>query len=407
MMTDLLVQNIREKYKLLSGSLNERSRRHWAAAEALSIGRGGVIVVVKATEISINTVRTGIHELKGKKEIFRPDQIRRSGGGRKSLITKDVTLGADLKKMMESVTRGDPESSLLWTSRGTEQLAVALRDKGHQISADTVGRLLKAQEYSLQSNRKRYEGKQHPDRDGQFKYIQDIVLEFQGEYQPVISVDTKKKELIGNFKNVGKEWRPKGEPIEVNAYDFIDKELGKAIPHGVYDIAHNEGWVSVGIDHDTAEFAVASIRKWWKMMGSRRYPKAQKLLITADSGGSNARRSRLWKVELQKLADSLNLIIQVCHFPPGTSKWNKIEHRMFSFITKNWRGKPLLDRATVINLIASTKTIAGLRINAVLDTGKYPTGKKISDQQMAELHLKPDEFHGEWNYSLLPKKLNN
>ena len=311
MINDMIVQSIRRKYELLRGSLNERSRRHWAATEALSLGCGGISIVVKATELAINTVRTGIHELKGMEESLGPDRIRRSGGGRKSLIVKDERWSIDLKILMESVTRGDPQSSLLWTSQGTEKLAEALRDKGHRISADTVGRLLKAQEYSLQSNRKRHEGKQHPDRDSQFRYIHEMVFEFQKNKQPVISVDTKKKERIGNFKNAGKDWQQKGHPIEVSAYDFIDKELGKAIPHGVYDIMHNEGWVSVGIDHDTAEFAVASIRRWWQLMGSKRYPKAQKLLMTADSGGSNARRSRLWKIELQKLADELGIVIQV------------------------------------------------------------------------------------------------
>lgn len=403
-MKNINVRIIQQKHELLSDSLNERSRRLWAATEALALGRGGISVVAMATKLAVNTIRTGIAELNSAEASLTPDRIRHAGGGRKPLIEKDKKLSGHLQALMEGVTRGDPESPLLWTSQGTEQLATALRAKGHQVSADTVGRMLKKQEYSLQSNRKRYEGKQHPDRDGQFQHIQKTVLEFQKEQQPVISVDTKKKELLGNFKNAGKDWRPQGQPIEVNAYDFIDKELGKAIPHGVYDIIHNEGWVSVGIDHDTAEFAVASIQRWWERMGAKRYPKARRLLITADSGGSNARRSRLWKFELQKLADELSIPIRVCHFPPGTSKWNKIEHRMFSFITKNWRGKPLLNRAIVLNLIANTTTAAGLRISAALDTGTYPTGKKVSDQQMAELNLEPDDFHGEWNYSILPKR---
>ena len=399
------IETIRWKYENLKDTLNERSRRHWAATEALALGRGGIRMVVVATGIATNTVRTGIKEIEEKKEsgAVQSKRIRRKGGGRKRIIETDQSLMADLEQLVEPITRGDPENPLRWTSKGTEKLAEALREKGHKISADTVGRLLKSQNYSLQSNRKRHEGKQHPDRDAQFEHISKTANSFHEKQQPVISVDTKKKELIGNFKNSGTDWQKKGSPIEVNVYDFVDKELGKAIPHGVYDILNNEGWVSVGIDHDTAEFAIASIRQWWLTMGKERYPKAKKILITADGGGSNSRRSRLWKFELQQLADELQIPIHVCHFPPGTSKWNKIEHRMFSFITKNWRGQPLLDRATVVNLIANTTTQAGLKINATIDPRSYPTGKKISDEQLAALRLKLSSFHGEWNYKILPR----
>ena len=406
MIPENVVEKIGWKYSLLKKTFNERSRRHWAAAEALALGRGGLRAVVSATGMATNTVRSGISELEAErgKDAVEEKRIRRRGGGRKKITEKDSQLLSDLESLMDPITRGAPDSPLRWTSKGTEKLAEALRKKGHVLSADTVGRLLKSQKYSLQSNRKRHEGNQHPDRDAQFEHINTTVKEFQSKQQPVISVDTKKKELVGNFKNSGKEWSKTGSPVEVNMHDFADKELGKAIPHGVYDILNNEGWVSVGVDHDTAEFAVASIRRWWLSMGKKRYPKATKLLITADGGGSNAHRSHLWKFELQQLSDELGIPIHVCHFPPGTSKWNKIEHRMFSFITKNWRGKPLIDRATIVSLIANTTTSAGLRIDAALDTETYPTGKKISPAQLAALRLKRCAFHGDWNYKILPKK---
>jgi hypothetical protein len=404
---EIMIQIIRRKYALLSDGFNERSRRHWAAAEAMVMGYGGLSLVSEATGLAHNTIRSGIRELEaqssGQEETLPEGRIRHPGGGRKQLTEKDPTLLSDLDRLMDPLTRGDPESALRWTSKSTGKIAEALCQQQHIISPDTVGRLLTAQGYSLQSTRKRFEGKQHPDRDGQFQYIATTVRDFHDRNQPVISVDTKKKELIGNFKNGGREWERRGKPVEVNVYDFVDKELGKAIPYGVYDILHNEGWVSVGIDHDTAQFAVASIRTWWEHMGKTRYPRAKELLVTCDGGGSNGRRSKLWKVELQKLSDELSLTIRVCHFPPGTSKWNRIEHRMFSFISKNWRGKPLLDRATVVNLIAGTSTKTGLRIDAALDTNTYPTKIKVPDAEMKKLNLHTEDFHGEWNYRLEPR----
>ena len=401
------VQMVRQKYALLGKTLNERSRRQWAATEAMAIGYGGLSMVAEATKLAQNTIRSGISELHaqtyGDEKPLAQDRIRRPGGGRKKLTESDPTLLTDLDKLVDPLTRGDPESDLRWTSKSMGKIAAALNKQEHIVSPDTIGRLLLAQGYSLQSNRKRFEGKQHPDRDGQFKHIAATVKDCHDRHQPVISVDTKKKELIGNFKNGGREVELKGTPIEVNVYDFVNKELGKAIPYGVYDILRNEGWVSVGIDHDTAQFAVTSIRTWWEKMGQERYPQATELLITADGGGSNGRRIKLWKVELQKLADELGLTIRVCHFPPGTSKWNKIEHRMFSFISKNWRGKPLLDRATVINLIANTRTKTGLRIEAGLDTNTYRTKIKVPDEEMKKLNLHREEFHGEWNYRLEPR----
>lgn len=372
----------------------------------MAIGFGGISIVVKATGIAPNTVRTGIRELEaqryGKEEPLPPDRIRRPGGGRKKLTDKDTALLPDLDRLIDPTTRGDPESPLRWTTKSAQKIADALQEQGHQVSERTAYTLLKEQGYSLQGNRKTDEGGDHPDRDAQFQNIYDTTKQFHERNQPVISVDTKKKELIGNFKNNGREWHPKGKPIDVNVYDFVDKELGKAIPHGVYDILHNEGWVTVGVDSDTAQFATASIRNWWENLGKKRYPKAQELLITADCGGSNNRRSRLWKVELQRLANMLGLTIHVRHFPPGTSKWNKIEHRMFSFISENWRGKPLLNRATVVNLIANTTTKTGLRIDAALDTNTYKKGIKISDEEMEKLNLHQENFHGEWNYRLEP-----
>jgi hypothetical protein len=401
------VQLIQQKFLLLQDDLNERSLRHWAAAEALTIGYRGITIVSQGTALAHNTIRTGIRELQQKhlrKEAFPPDRIRHPGGGRKKLTQNNPRLLPALNALVDPVTRGDPESPLLWTSKSAQKLTDALVAAKYKVSERTVNTLLNQEGFSLQSNRKRHEGGDHPDRDAQFTHIYETVKSLQQKNQPVISVDTKKKELIGNFRNSGKEWERKGKPVDVNVYDFVNKELGKAIPYGVYDIMHNEGWVSVGIDHDTAQFAVASIRTWWEQMGKKRYPAATEILITADGGGSNSRRIWLWKAELQHLANELGLTIHVCHFPPGTSKWNKIEHRMFSFISKNWRGKPLLDRATVVNLIANTRTKTGLRIDAALDTNTYKTGIKVSNEIIQALNLYRDPFHGEWNYRLEPQR---
>src|SRR3989344_3761817 len=405
---DAWVRMIRQKYRLLDTTLNERARRHWAATEALACGYGGITIVTEATGLAHNTIRAGISELHaqtyGDEKPLSEGRIRRAGGGRKKPTKKAPTLLSDLDKLVDPLTRGDPESDLRWTSKSMGKIAEALQAQQHTVSPDTVGRLLQTQGYSLQSNRKRFEGKQHPDRDGQFRHIAATVKDCHERHQPVISVDTKKKELIGNFKNGGREVERKGSPMEVNVYDFVDKELGKAIPYGVYDILQNEGWVSVGIDHDTAQFAVASIRTWWDKMGKSRYPEAKELLITADGGGSNGRGCKLWKVELQKLADELHLTIRVCHFPPGTSKWNKNEHRLFSFISQNWRGKPLISHAVSINLIAATTTTKGLKVDCVLDTNKYPVGRKISNNDYNKINFTPEAFHGDWNYSINPRR---
>jgi hypothetical protein len=408
METVMTARLIRQKFDLLGPALNERTRRQWAATEAFAVGRGGITLVATALSIAPNTIRSGIRELraqhKKEEEPLPPERIRRAGGGRKTLTEQDSRLLPDLNALVDPVTRGDPESSLLWTSKSAAKLGEELRKKGHVVSDRTVDTLLHAEGYSLQSNRKAREGMSHPDRDAQFRYIAETVRAFQDRNQPVISVDTKKKELVGNFKNAGREWKPKGKPVEVNTHDFKDEELGKVIPYGVYDILRNEGWVNVGIDRETAQFAVESIRRWWHRMGKERYPKARALLVTADCGGGNGVRRRLWKRELQRLADETGLTIAVRHFPPGTSKWNKIEHRLFSFITKNWRGRPLLSRATVVNLIAHTKTEAGLRVEAALDTHAYPKGIKVTDAEMASLRLRREAFHGEWNYRIEPQQ---
>jgi transposase len=385
--------------------MDERMRRVWLAAEAKAIGWGGLSAVAKATGASITTIRAGLKEL-GSPEGMQASQarIRRSGGGRRALIRHDGTLLQDLESLVEPTSRGDPDSPLRWTCKSPRHLADALADQGHRVSYQTVATLLQQRGYSLQANRKTQAGGQHPDRNAQFEHIADQVQRFQSRGQPIISVDTKKKELIGPFRNPGREWSPKRCPESVKVYDFIDKKQGKAIPYGVYDLTHNEGWVSVGIDHDTAEFAVESIRRWWWHMGSRVYPRATELLITADGGGSNGRRVRLWKVALQRLADTLGLRISVCHFPPGTRKWNKIEHRMFCHITENWRARPLSSLAVVINLIAHTKTRTGLHLQSDVDTSSYKTGIKVSDQEFATLQLEKDTFHGEWNYTILPKE---
>ena len=385
--------------------MDERMRRQWAAAEAQAYGWGGLQAVSGAISMSVNTIRKGLGELAAREE--NPDEplgtrLRREGGGRKRCSEADPQLIETLGRLVEPVTRGDPMLPLRWTCKSTSNLAEELTRQGHRVSPRTVGRLLSADGYSLQSNRKTKEGGSHPDRNEQFEHINVMVKGFQHRGQPVISVDTKKKELIGEFKNGGREWRPKGEPDEVKVHDFVDAELGKAIPYGVYDLSENKGWVSVGIDHDTARFAAEAIRRWWKNMGAKRYRDARELLITADGGGSNGSRCRLWKVALQELATKLQMPIHVCHFPPGTSKWNKIEHRMFCHITQNWRGRPLVSHEVIIQLIANTRTKAGLKIRAALDSGRYPTGIKISDEELAALKLKPAKFHGDWNYALLP-----
>lgn len=393
------------KYNALAPLMDERMRRQWAATEAKSYGRGGLHAVSIAIQMSPNTIKKGIQELSLREKNPKAEienRIRRSGGGRKKSIDTDPELTQKLKKLVEPMTRGDPMSPLLWTCLSTTNLADALTQQGHSVSPRTVGRLLNNDGYSLQSNRKTKEGTAHPDRNEQFEYINAMVKKFQRNSQPVISVDTKKKEIIGEYRNVGREWRPKGDPESVQVHDFIDKELGKVIPYGVFDLSENKGWVSVGIDHDTAHFAAEAIRRWWKKMGVKRYRNAKQLLITADGGGSNGSRSKLWKVALQELATQLKMPIHVCHFPPGTSKWNKIEHRMFCHITQNWRGRPLISHEVIIQLIANTTTAAGLKILAELDNGIYPTGIKVSDEEIASLKIKRAKFHGDWNYALYP-----
>ena len=385
--------------------LDERSRRQWAAAEALELAWGGVTNVAAATGLSRNTIASGIQELQRQLGGVVPSQrIRREGGGRKCLEETDPGLWDALDALIDPVTRGDPESPLRWTCKSTRRLAAALCRQGHPISARTVAALLIEMGYSLQANRKTREGGKHPDRNAQFEYINKQVQRLQKRGQPVVSVDTKKKELLGDFKNPGQEWQPPGEPEEVRVHDFKDPDLGKAIPYGVYDVTNNQGWVSVGIDHDTAYFAARTIRRWWESMGSQRFRRARQLLVTADGGGSNSCRSRLWKVALQELADRIDLKLWVCHFPPGTSKWNKIEHRLFSFITKNWRGRPLLSRQAIVNLIANTTTTTGLLVRAALDTDHYETGIKVSDEELAKVKITPAEFHGEWNYCIMPRR---
>ena len=395
---------VRKKYRELRDFLDERGRRMWAAAEASSLPRGGVSLVAQATGLSRTTIHAGIRELKQRKGKPQPTgPIRRAGGGRKPLTFHHPELPKALEQLVEPVVRGDPESFLRWTAKSTRKLATELGRQGYQIGDRKVAQFLHQMGYSLQANAKTLEGKQHPDRNAQFEYVHALVKEFLEQGLPVISVDTKKKELVGSYSNRGQEWHPQGEPQKTLVHDFPDKELGKAIPYGIYDVGRNEGWVSVGIDHDTAEFAVDSILAWWKNMGRKAYPSATKLLIMADAGGSNASRSRLWKAGLQRLANLTGLDLHMSHFPPGTSKWNKIEHRMFSFITQNWRARPLVSYQTIIDLIAKTRTTTGLKIKAKLTQRTYPTGVEISAAEMAKLNLKPDDFHGDWNYSLLPQ----
>jgi transposase len=395
---------LRKKYRVLRDLLDERGRRVWAAAEANSLPRGGVSLVAQATGLSRTTIHAGIRELQERKgKPLAAGRSRNAGGGRKSLTFHHPELPKALEQLVEPLARGDPESFLRWTSKSTRKLAAELGRQGYDIGDRKVAELLHQMGYSLQANAKTLEGSRHPDRNAQFEYVHAQVKELLEQGLPVISVDTKKKELVGNYSNRGQEWRPQGKPQKTLVHDFPDEELGKAIPYGIYDVGRNEGWVSVGIDHDTAEFAIDSILAWWKYMGSKAYPKATKLMIMADAGGSNASRSRLWKVGLQHLANLTGLHLQVSHFPPGTSKWNKIEHRMFSFITQNWRARPLVSYQTIIHLIANTRTTTGLKIKAKLTQKTYPTGVEISVTEMARLNLKQDAFHGDWNYSLLPR----
>jgi len=396
---------IRRKYRLVAIELDERRRRQWAAVEAQEIGWGGISLVSRATGLSRPTIMAGIEDLQesSKSRAAAAVRVRRAGGGRRALTETDPGLLEALERLIEPATRGDPMSPLRWTCKSTAKLAEELTKQHHPVSDRTVALLLKRNGYSLQANRKTREGSSHVDRNDQFEYINRQVRAFHRGNQPVISVDTKKKELVGEFKNPGEEWQPKGHPETVNVHDFPDPKLGKAIPYGIYDLASNEGWVSVGIDHDTAEFACASIYRWWSEMGSARFPQASKLLITADGGGSNSSRNRLWKKSLQALADELDITLHVCHFPPGTSKWNKIEHRLFCFITKNWRGRPLTSYEVIVNLIAGTTTKTGLTVRAALDPRRYETGVAISDEELTELRIVRAKFHGDWNYSIKPR----
>ena len=392
---------IKARYQALKPVLDERARRLVAAAESQAIGKGGISIVAKATGISRPVIRQGIADLQDPASLA-PGRVRRQGGGRKRAIAKDGSLKPDLEKLLESTTRGDPEAPLRWTCKSVRQLTAELKRRKHQVSHQVVADLLHELGYSLQSNRKTKEGASHPDRNAQFEHLNGKVKWSLGRRQPVISVDTKKKELVGDFKNSGQELRPKGKPELVRVHDFVDPELGRATPYGIYDLGRNRGWVSVGMDHDTAEFAVETVRRWWRSMGQPAYPQATRLLITADAGGSNGSRLRLWKVELQKLADETGLRIAVCHFPPGTSKWNKIEHRLFSYISQNWRGKPLNSFQTIVSLIAATTTTTGLNVHAELNTETYQAGIKVSDRDLAQVKIRRDKFHGDWNYEIQP-----
>jgi transposase len=390
------------RYAQLAGTLDERGRRALAAAEAQVLGRGGITAVARATGLSRKAIGLGMRELRGEVSPPPPGRVRRPGGGRKPLEAHDPTLRADLERLVEPTTRGDPESPLRWTCKSVRRLAAELGRQGHRVSYQKVAEVLHELGYSLQANRKTREGSDHPDRDAQFAYLNATAEAFLAASDPVLSVDTKKKELVGDFKNGGREWQPKGMPEEVQVHDFLVPELGRVSPYGVYDLAANAGWVSVGLDHDTAAFAVATIRRWWERTGRTRYPTAQRLLLTADGGGSNGSRLRLWKWELQRLADETSLSITVCHLPPGTSKWNKIEHRLFSYISQNWRGRPLVSYAVILSLIAATTTRTGLTVESELDPHRYPAGLKISDAQMATIRLERAAFHGEWNYTIRP-----
>ncbi len=393
---------IRTRFEKLAPFLDERMRRLVAASESLTIGFGGTSEVSRQTGVSRRAIIQGIKELDEAPGV-RVGRVRRAGGGRKKTVDKDASLKTDLERLVDPVTRGDPESPLRWTCKSVRKLAEELRRLGHQTSHRMVAELLHELGYSLQANRKTLEGSSHADRDQQFQHINQQVTQLLGQRQPVISVDTKKKELVGDFKNTGAELRPRGDPEKVRVHDFVIPELGRAAPYGVYDLANNSGWVSVGVDHDTSAFAVETIRRWWHSMGQQSYPQATELLITADSGGSNGSRVRLWKVELQRFADETGLALRVCHLPPGTSKWNKIEHRLFSFISQNWRGKPLVSHQVIVDLISATSTKAGLRVRAQIDSNLYPSGLKVSDKEVAALHIERDAFHGEWNYKILPR----
>lgn len=395
----------RRRYREMAPVLNEQSRRRFVALEAQALGRGGVCLMAQISGLARSTIYHGLHDIRHNISA-PPGRIRQPGGGRKRKALQDPTLVADLKSLVEPVTRGDPTQALLWTTRSLHNLVKELAKKGHRVCPTVAGDLLRGMGYSLQANRKTREGDRHIDRDAQFHYINAQAKAFLAAHEPVISVDTKKKELVGNFKNNGREWRPKGQPELVNIHDFIDPKLSRAVPYGVYDLSNNVGWVSVGTDHDTASFAVHAIRRWWQTMGRKRHPKATRLMISADGGGSNGYRVRLWKVELQRLADQLKLPITVCHLPPGTSKWNKIEHRLFSFITINWRGKPLRSYRTIVQLIAATTTDTGLKVRAELDENKYPKGVKVSNAQLAAVNLSRHSFHGDWNYTISPKPKN-
>ena len=399
-------EGFRERFLTLMPHLNERQLRIAAALEARALGYGGVSTVAEVSGIARGTIHRGLEELKDPKSMSATDHVRLGGGGRKTITSQDPRILRRLKVMVESNTRGDPMSPLLWTCKSTRELAGALSKEGYAISADTVGRLLAAIGYSLQANMKTLEeGTAHPDRDQQFQHLNRQVRSFLKGENPVVSVDTKKKELIGRYYNKGRRWLPEGQPEEVKVHDFIDPDESKAIPYGIYDVAKNQGWVNVGCDHDTSAFAVASIRRWWSSMGSDVYPKSERLLICADSGGSNGYRIRLWKVELQSLVDETGLWITVCHLPPGTSKWNKIEHRLFSHISMNWRGRPLVSHEIVVKLIGATMTKIGLRVRAKLDKRKYPLKVKVSEEDMKSLNIEPHAFHGEWNYTIKPRKL--
>jgi len=403
------IEEIRLKHDALASVLDERRMRLWAAAEAKVLGHGGIAAVTEATGIRGKRIIGGLRELAELERQPAPQpaqeqRVRRPGAGRKPVTATDPALWPALETLVDPVTRGDPESPLRWTIKSTQRLAEELRAQGHEVSARTVAKLLHDHGYSLQGTRKTREGRQHPDRNAQFEHINAQTKKFQAAGQPVISVDTKKKELVGDFANKGREWHPAGEPPEVRVHDFIDKELGNAIPYGVYDVQRNEGWVSVGVDHDTAAFAVATIRSWWNRMGSPAYPAADRLFIVADGGGSNGSRNRLWKSELQKLATETGLNISVSHMPPGTSKWNKIEHRLFSHISQNTRGRPLQDHETIVNLIGNTTTQTGLRVKARLDRRRYPLKVKVAKERMAMLRVRPASFHGEWNYAFSPEE---
>jgi len=402
------LQDIKNKYEALRPVLDERTRRLWAAAEARALGHGGTTLLHRATGLTQNTIRAGIKELADaqaqRSTPLAPGRVRGPGAGRKPLTQSDPTLLGDLEALVEPSTRGDPESPLRWTCKSLRKLAAELGQRGHRISVQSVSSLLHQLNYRLQANKKTEEGIAHPDRDAQFLYINQRTQALQERGQPVVSVDTKKKELVGNYKNGGREWRPQGEPQEVLVHDFVDAALGKAIPYGVFDVTKNAGWVSVGVDHDTAEFAVATLLRWWEQMGKPMYPEATELQVMADGGGSNSSRSRLWKVALQRFADATGLVVSVSHFPPGTSKWNKIEHRMFSFITMNWRGRPLVSHEVIVSLIGSTTTQTGLSIQAALDPNPYPTRLKVSEAEMEQVRIERHDFHGEWNYTIAPNR---